>query len=434
MLILMFAVMFLSLAFYYYVSLRLTSEKGVLSIQVSYMLFSFAIAPLLHLYYRYLPQDLYFFDFEGSFGYLTLINTLGVFIAIFGYLLSSRVKYNSKFNCGFFLSSNFNRVLVLYIFFASVYLFYMMMTSSVFYVESKRDELVNANLISYMIIESVPILFAWLICLTLRSKKKSYFYRAISLFFIVSVLFGGMRGSRVSIVFNLLAFMLLYSYMVRSIRLKDILFILIFMFAFNTVYSNYKYSGINGVKTYLLSGEKSNYIKGKDNEFLHFLLGDLARASIQAKIIDSINGNVFHPNYTPDTYISAFSLLLPKSFRSDNFETKRTLGTEAQYGFKSNQFYSSSRIYGMLGESMLNFGYWLFGGVFFLYGFLHCYFLRLIRHVKNSDYVLFVPLFFVFPVYFLFYDLDNIIFQVVKTWLIPGVIFFCFKFFSVRDK
>lgn len=434
MIILVSFTLFFSLLVYFYFSFRLTNEKGILIIHFFYMAFYFLFAPILHIYYDNLPKDLYFVDSKEAFLYLGVINTLGILMATFGYIWASKIKLNvnNNSNVNFILKVTFRNVSIFYVVLAAIYLLYLMATTNVFYSESKREELANANLINYMIIESVPIIFAWLICVTNKSKGKGNFYVVFVLFFIIAVLFGGMRGSRVSIIFNMLSFLLLYSYMIEKLKVRSLVIILILGFVFNSIYSNYKYAGVNGVKNYILTGEKAEFVANKESQTLHFLLEDLVRASIQAKIIDSINHNTYHPTYTPDTYISAFSLLLPKKLRPDTFETKQSLGTEAQYDFKASHYYSSSRIYGMLGESMLNFGYWGVLIIFFLFGFFHSLSLKFITVIKKSNYILFLPIFFSMPVYLLFYDLDNIIFQMIKTWLIPLMVFLLAKVFTSR--
>lgn len=428
----------LSLCAYLILVLRLSKMNGVVYVHASYFLLYFVVSPFLHVYYKYLPSDLYFFDFEDSFTVLAFVNSLGLLASACGFLLASRAGFRYAYYVSISkpISNMLKKNILIYLFFATLYFLYMLQAGNVFYIESKKDELANANILSYMILESVPILLSWYFCLHAQESKKPKFYIYFLIVLLASMFFAGLRGSRVAVLFSVFSFLILYVYMVRPISFKSILILVFLGLVFNTVYSNYKYAGVAGVINYLETGEKSSYIQKKDSEVLHFVLGDLTRSSVQAKIVDSINSSRYTPPYTGSTYLSALFLLVPSDFRPASLESKRDLGTRAQYGFTSNSFYSSSRIYGLFGEGMLNFGYASLFFTFIGFGVVHFISLKVILLFKKGPLVLFVPYMLALPIYILFYDLDNIIFQSVKFWGIPVVIYFYSKVIAVgwRDR
>lgn len=410
---------------YFLIGRYIIEEKKIFTIQFFYIAFYFSLAPFLHFYNDFYAADLFFNDFNSALFDLNLINSLGLIFAFLGFILFSKVKFKKN---NISININYNLVYKIsftYFILALIYFIYLSFTTNIFYVEAKAE--LESSLFEYMILESTSIIFAWGLISYIKFHNKKKFIPYFILFLIVTILFAGLRGSRVTIIFNIVNFLLLYSYLIRAINWKSFFPLLIVGFIFNSVYSNYKYAGIEGVKNYFLTGEKSSYISSKENENLHFLLGDLGRSDVQAKIIENINYNQYQPSYMPETYIKGLTSMLPDKMTIQSFESKRILGTEALYGFKGNDDYSSSRIYGLLGEGLINFGFFAIPFIFFVYGCIHVLCLNLFSFVKNSKYILFLPLLFFMPIYIIFYDIDNIVFQILKNWTIPFLIFLIFN-------
>ncbi|MDM1780932.1 oligosaccharide repeat unit polymerase [Acinetobacter indicus] len=422
-----FVVIIIALLAYYSIGRNLILEKKIFTIQFSYIFFYFAIAPLLHFYTEYYAADLFFRNFELALFNLNLINIFGIIFLILGFCFANglKLKNNSKasirINWKILCNLSFT-----YFMFSLCYFIYLSMTTTLFYVEAK-NELEGSNLFQYMILESTPIIFTWGILGYLKLKNKTNFLFYFILFLIVTILFAGLRGSRVTIIFNVVNFLLLYSFLIKPLNWKKFIPLLIIGFVFNTVYSNYKYSGIEGLKNYLSTGEKASYIATKENSTLLFLLGDLARSDVQSKIIENIEYGQYKPSYMPETYTKAITLILPDKLDIENFESKRILGTEALYGFKGDNYYSSSRIYGLLGEGLINFSFYSIPFIFFLYGVIHLLCLNVISVIRTNQYILFLPLVFFMPIYLIFYDLDNIIFQILKNWTAPFLVFIIYS-------
>ncbi|GEM_PF-6677764 len=404
---------------YFLIGRYIIEEKKIFTIQFFYIIFYFSLAPFLHFYNNFYAADLFFNDFNSALFDLNLTNSLGLMFAFLGFILFSKIKFKRDN-----ININYNlvyKISFLYFIFSLIYFIYLSFTTNIFYVEAKTE--LESSLFQYMILESTPIVFAWGLISYIKFHNKKKFIPYFILFLIVTILFAGLRGSRVTIIFNVVNFFLLYSYLIKAINWKSFASLLIIGFIFNSVYSNYKYAGVEGIKNYFLTGEKSSYISSKENENLHFLLGDLGRSDVQAKIIENINYNQYQPSYMPETYIKGLTSMLPDKMSIQSFESKRILGTEALYGFKGNDNYSSSRIYGLLGEGLINFGFFAIPFIFFVYGCIHALCLNLFAFIKSSKYILFLPLLFFMPIYIIFYDIDNIVFQILKNWFIPSLIF-----------
>ncbi|WP_286729272.1 O-antigen polymerase [Acinetobacter sp. UBA1297] len=416
----------LGLSIYGIVGIKYTNEKKLFFFQFCYIFYYISIVPVLHIVYSITAPDLYYIDIKEAFLNLNIVNLITISFTILGFLLGNKVFKKDKIYTNKEKNINWNSIRtygIIYCFGATIYLIYIILTGDYFYQESK-SELIDSSisLIDYMIIESTPLIVAWVIISHLLIKKSKVFWPYFLLFFITALVFSGVRGSRIAVIFQLINFILLYSFLINKINFRKFLIFLIIGWCFNIVFSTYKYGGVEALKSYITAGERPTYLANKDSESLSFLVFDLGRSNIQAKILENYLQGDYKPPYFPSTYLNAINLLLPKDYRFP-FDSKRVLGTEAQYGYKGDEDYSSSRIYGLLGESILNYGLYITFFVFFIYGLIHAYTLILINNIKNSKFILFVPLLFFIPIYFLFYDLDNIIFQVIKNWAFPTLIF-----------
>lgn len=408
------------LVLYFFFGYNLIKEKKYFILQFGYIFFYLLIAPFLHIIYGSVSQDLYYDNFIGSIDKLNFINIFNIVFMIFGLIVAFRVNIDININKTInwvFLK----KVSIVYIFLSTCYLIYLIGTGGYFYSELSEENS-GASLIEYMLIESTPMILSWFIIAHLKIKESKSFWWYFILFTIFAIIFSGARGSRIAVIFQIINFLIIYTIFIRSIDSKKIMILLIVGWLFNSLFSNYKYGGIQGLQDFFSTGTESAYIESKDNKTLHFLLGDLGRSDVQAKIISSIDAREYSPTYSPQSYLYGLSLLLPEDIKN-NFLSKRQLGTRAQYGFEADNLYSSSRIYGLLGESLLNFGYYLIFPIFFMYGVLHFISLRFINLFKKSALALFCPLLFFIPIYLLFYDFDNIVFQVFKNWVIPFFIF-----------
>lgn len=419
------------LSLYYAFGKYFFLEKKIFYVQFGYIFFYFLISPFLHYYFHIYASDLQIVNLDDSLTLLNILNSIGIIFSIIGIFIAKLIKPKFKENIATIDWVTLFRICLIYFFIASIYYIYLSQTSNLFYIESKT-EFKEQSIWKYIILESTPIIFAWLLISHIKIKNKKFFIPYLLIFITISILFAGLRGSRVTILLNITTFIILYIFLVRRISLLSVFLVILFGLSFNSVYSSYKYAGINGLKNYITLGEKPKYIEKQESETLHFILSDLARSDVQAKIIESLDKGSYKPPYFPETYINGALSPVPDSLIPLHFDSKRILGTDALYGFRGNEHYSSSRIYGLLGESLLNFGFYLLPFSFIFLGSLHYLSNSYINSIKKSHLALFLPIFFFIPIYLLFYDFDNIVFQILKNWMIPILIFFIYLFRKLR--
>ena len=154
--------------------------------------------------------------------------------------------------------------------------------------------------------------------------------------------------------------------------------------------------------------------QGYDRDLKGLLLGDLARADVDAYILYSIVTDSQSYDYRWGlTYAGAFAILIPKTLWPDRPEYKVEAGTEAIWG-KTSQL-RSSRQYGVNGEAMLNFGP---GGVvpaFAVYGAILGWYRRKLSRLDRLDARVFLaPFIAILFVTGLVADSDNIVFTIVS--------------------
>jgi hypothetical protein len=180
----------------------------------------------------------------------------------------------------------------------------------------------------------------------------------LCIFFSLKLLFGGLRGSRSETVYAMMWAVGTVHFVLRPIPRKFIYIGMILILIFMYFYGFYKSVG-SQIK-HIFTGETSfsalEQHTGRDARAL--LLGDLGRTDIQAYLLYRIIEVKNYEYAWGRTYLGAVALLIPRQIWPDRPPTKIKEGTEAQYGMGSyipDQF-QSSKVYGLAGETMLNFG------------------------------------------------------------------------------
>jgi hypothetical protein len=160
-----------------------------------------------------------------------------------------------------------------------------------------------------------------------------------------------------------------------------------------------------------------------DRTFEGLVLGDLARADVHAFLLYRLSRADRDYAYAwGRTYLGTAALLVPRWIWPDRPPTKVREGTEAQFGVGSYDpdRWASSKVYGLAGEAMLNFGplavaiaYLVFGAIV---GRLQRFHARL-RHGDPRRLVYPFALNLCFSA--LLGDSDNLLFMFVKDGLVP---------------
>jgi hypothetical protein len=241
--------------------------------------------------------------------------------------------------------------------------------------------------------------------------------------FALQMLFGGLRGSRSNTVWGLFWAAGIIHFWIRPLTRRFVFVGLTFMVIFMYLYGFYKGLG-RDAWTAVQEGVKTSELSEKTGRtFDVLILGDLGRADIQAFLLYRLSMRDREYRYAwGRTYLGSAALLIPRVFWPNRPPTKRKEGTEAQFGAGSwdEDKWSSSLVYGLAGETMLNFGpipvpfaYLIFGVIV---GRLQHFFSKLRRwDTRLLLYPFLVNLCFSF----LQSDSDNLLFNFIKNGLVP---------------
>jgi superoxide dismutase len=213
----------------------------------------------------------------------------------------------------------------------------------------------------FLIAEAFPCLLAVFTLVCKRDALRQTPWTPIALlafaFFVTKLIFGGLRGSRSNTVWAMFwlcgAIHAWTKPVPRHLVAIGIALLVIFMYA----YGFYKAQGVDALET-LQSSEEMNTTANRTGRTLDTtLLGDLARSETQAYLLYRLADVRDYDYAAGTTYVSAFMVILPKTFRPDWISSKVEKGTEALYGrgIFSTEYVSASQVYGLAGEAMLNF-------------------------------------------------------------------------------
>lgn len=285
----------------------------------------------------------------------------------------------------------------------------------------------------FMISESFPILALMLVTVygSRNRNCKSWIVIAIILliFLLLRFLFGGLRGSRSNTVWGLFWAIGIIHFWIRPVSKQFIIIGCVFLVAFLYFYGFYKGAGLDGLAALQRAEARVELTQQTGRGLETLLLGDLARSDVQAFLLYRLSTSNNYEYALGRTYIGGLSVLIPRSVWPNRPLTKIKEGTEAQYG--SGSFvpgvWQSSRVYGLAGEAMLNFGAVAVPFVFLIFGIIVGYVRYLTLSLDAAD-VRFLLLPFLINVCFILLagDSDNIIFFLVKNGAVPFlVLLFC---------
>ncbi len=299
--------------------------------------------------------------------------------------------------------------------------------------QSSRGEL-GASLVQYAFFESAPLAFCWLVTLYLAWKKvkpsRAVVAGLLLTELLLVLLLSSSRGSRVAMLSQLMFCAMIFQYSLYRFKVRDFIIAGLACAVMLPIYANYKYAGFEGLQEYV-SGGRTSLVAEQYNDPVLFLVGDIGRADMQAPLLDRYLDGKFSANYIGETYIATLALFLPRDWRPESIRSKAVIGAEAQLqpgasatGYRGvisvDGVFQSSRIYGLFGEALLNFGLPALPVVFFLFGYIFRWCFVRLGSITTWRQLLTAPYLAFLPIFLLFYDSDNILIQTVSVWLVPA--------------
>jgi hypothetical protein len=284
----------------------------------------------------------------------------------------------------------------------------------------------------FMISESFPILALIAYCVYVKNKKRGKSLIIIIIILVIylclQLFFGGFRGSRSNTIWGLFWGIGIIHLFLRPLPRYFVYIGIMFLFIFMYVYGFYKGAGYEITK--LLEADYDlQYFETRTGRTMdRILLGDLGRSDVQAFLL--------YRQTRPDsdyqlaygrTYLSAILIAIPRNLWPDRPVAKVREGTDLLYGrdtFDSG-VRRSSRIYGLAGEAILNFGPIAIPFSFILLALSVNYVNRLKNtlHMKDAR-LLIVPLLINVTFILLVADSDNVIFFLLKNGLLPFILIY----------
>ncbi len=284
-----------------------------------------------------------------------------------------------------------------------------------------------------VILSFIIIIFTWT-----NWRKEGHRYLITGMVFLSAAGIGhflllGWYGSRGTTIWALFWMTGILHYRFRQLPQKMMALGVVFLIAFMYFYGFYKESkraSLQVLRSPSLWFEPAGY----QRDLKYLLLGDLARADSNASILHNLLKDPGDYDYRWGlTYAAAFTILIPRNFWPGRPEVRVDAGSDALWG-KGNLL-RSSRLYGLGGEALLNFGPWGVVPIFAIYGATIGWYRRKLNNWGLSDARMFLaPFFTSIIVRTLVNDSDTLVFAaVVEGTLVVAAVFAASRSLRVRS-
>jgi hypothetical protein len=245
-------------------------------------------------------------------------------------------------------------------------------------------------------------------------------------FFLVRMLFGGLHGSRSNTLYALFWAAGIIHLWVRPLTKKFVLLGIGFLFVFMYLYGFYKSLGSDFVVELQEGASPAELGESTGRTFEGLVLGDLARADVQAFILYRLSlTNLDYKLALGRTYTGTIAQLVPRRLWPDRPPNKRKEGTEVQYGVGSYDpnGWASARVYGISGEAMLNFGPFAVPVAYLVFGFVVGGLRGFLTGLREGDTrLLLMPFLITICFWLLVGDSDTLLFILIKDGLPPALV------------
>ena len=247
--------------------------------------------------------------------------------------------------------------------------------------------------------------------------------------FVLVLLFGGLRGSRSNTVISLLFAVGIIHAMVHKLSWRFFVVFGAAIVAFMYVYGFYKISPQTFLAAMTSSESRTEIEQGSGRDLDTVLLADFERSDIQAYLLYRFTQAGSRVEYAyGSTYVDGVLNFVPRGISSYRPPGKLKYGTDALFGegtYAEGRF-ASTKVYGLAGETMLNFGPWGIPIGFLALGVLVGRLRALCRRIEPSDsrqYL--IPILSLACCIALSSDVDNLLFTMLQHALMPCMLIWC---------
>ncbi len=277
-----------------------------------------------------------------------------------------------------------------------------------------------------MLGDALPMLVAVLVIRFLSMPDRSRSVATVGMLLIALLVFQflmlGFRGSRSAIIFALFLVAALCHYRLRRIGITWVLVSVFSLGIGGYYYKFFKRFGTSGLAAVRSADEHWLLSRRSDITPLNAFLGDLSRAEIQTFELYRLleHGDEYKLRWGR-TYLSAVLTFIPRAVwptKPTEEYGKVAAGTDLQHGEGTFLLGArdSSRVYGLAGEAMLNFGAAGVPVAYLVYGSLLGWYRRKLTTMHpDDDRFYLVPLFTLVACLGAFGDANNTIFYFLKT-------------------
>jgi hypothetical protein len=276
--------------------------------------------------------------------------------------------------------------------------------------------------------ESFPALMMLGLIVLLRRNRKPPKVLALAcmlmVFMGVQLMFGGFRGSRANTVWSVVWAIGALHMTVRPLSRRFIFAGGLVLVAFTYIAGFYKEAGASALDAFQGAESFSVMSQKTHRTTAGMILGDFGRADVQAyAVYRMLNFPAENRLAWGQTYLGDACLMIPQALWPDRLPGKSKWTAELEYGIGAAEYQRSSRIFGLLGEATLNFGPWLAPFSFALLALLVTRVQKWMREIDRQDCrIMLLPFAVLLCIQVLVFDLDNLIWIVVKFAAIPTMI------------
>ena len=279
----------------------------------------------------------------------------------------------------------------------------------------------------FMISESFPVLALMAFAVYAERKEAGKSWPVLTfvlfVFLVLKLLFGGLRGSRSNTVWGLFWAVGIVHFWIRPVSKRFIFVGCIFLVLFMFLYGFYKGAGLDAMRAFESAEARAELVQETNRGLETAVLADLGRGDVQAFLFYRLATPGSDYEYAwGRTYLGAAAILIPRAVWPGRPINKVKEGTQAQYGMGSYVpgVWQSSRVYGLAGETMLNFGPVAVPFVYLIFGLVVSRIRRFILTLEPDDSRLILLPFLVNLCFvILVSDSDNVLFFLIKNGAVP---------------